>query len=275
MLELDEEGQRTLVAEAERYIRRVCDAFQLPYADVYAEYVEDNSKPNKPPIRYTYVAPENGRIVTYTTNTIRIRLPDTAGEYHAGNIDEFALTLGSGVLQFPPGVQLVLYLVANDMTPRERKTMSALLWDEDHPGLAEAMFGCWNRWDAGTDKKFGTILRGYLCSSIFDKRSTVLELARTSASAEHFWMEISRLAPQWKNFLPDIAVPNETYVYRITRILRMVIRDQDGLDGMDGLEKAMTDITRFTTVHQRIDAFLQNGDHVGEVHRLHISKPGK
>ena len=59
--------------------------------------------------------------MTYTTNTIRIRLPDTAGEYHAGNIDEFALTLGSGVLQFPPSVQLMLYLVANDMTPTRAK----------------------------------------------------------------------------------------------------------------------------------------------------------
>ena len=274
MLDLDEEGQRALTAEAERYIRRVCDAFQLPYSDVHAEYVEDSSRPSKPPILYTYIAPENGRIVTYTTNTIRIRLPDTAGEYHAGNIDEFALTLGSGVLQFPPSVQLMLYLVANDMTPRERKTMSALLWEEAHPELSEAMFGCWNRCDAGTDKKFGTILRGYLCSSIFDKRSTVLELARTSPSAVHFWMEISRLAPQWRNFLPDIDVPNETF-YRCTRVLRMVIRDQDGLDGLDALEKAMSDTTRFTTVHQRIDAFLQNGNHVGEVHIKQPLRPGK
>ena len=106
----------------------------------------------------------------------------------------------------------MLYLVANDMTPRERKTMSALLWEEAHPELSEAMFGCWNRCDAGTDKKFGTILRGYLCSSIFDKRSTVLELARTSPSAVHFWVEISRLAPQWRNFLPDIDVPQRDFL---------------------------------------------------------------
>ena len=44
MLDLDEEGQRALTAEAERYIRRVCDAFQLPYSDVHAEYVEDSSR---------------------------------------------------------------------------------------------------------------------------------------------------------------------------------------------------------------------------------------
>jgi hypothetical protein len=271
MLDLDEDGQRALTAESERYIRRLCDAFQLPYSDVFAEFVEDSSRPKKPPILYTYVAPE-GRVVTFTTNTIRIRLPDTAGEYHAGNIDEFAITLGTGVLQFPPSVQLMLYLVANDMTPRERKTMSALLWEDEHPELSEAMFGCWTRCDAGTDKKFGTVLRGYLCSSIFDKRSTVLELARTSPCAVHFWMEMSRLAPQWRNFLPDMDVPNETYEYRYTRVLRMVIRDQDGLGGLDGLENAMSDATRFTIVHQRIDAFLPNGNHVGEVH---IKQPGK
>ena len=52
----------------------------------------------------------------------------------------------------------------------------------------------------------------------------------------------------------------------------MVIRDQDGLDGLDALEKAMSDTTKFVTVHQRIDEFLPNGNHVGEVH---IKKPGK
>ena len=65
--------------------------------------------------------------------------------------------------------------------------------------------------------------------------------------------------------MPDIDVPNETF-YRCTRVLRMVIRDQDGLDWLDALEKAMSDTTRFTIVHQRIDTFLTNGNHVGEVH---------
>ena len=138
--------------------------------------------------------------------------------------------------------------------------MSALLWEEAHPELSEAMFGCWNAvrcWNG--QKIWYPSYAGTLCSSIFDKRSTVLELARTSPSAVHFWMEISRLAPTMEElFARPLTSPNETF-YRCTRVLRMVIRDQDGLDGLDALEKAMSDTTRFATVHQRIDEFLPNG----------------
>ena len=261
MFDLDEEGQRALIAEAEREFRCMCDAFHLPYSEAYAIYQQDRDKPNTPPVLYTYVAPDNARVVTYTTNTIRIRLADTAGEYHADTMSEFERILGPGVQQFPPSVQLMLFIFANDMTPRERATMSALLWDDPHPELAGAMAECWERFQAGTDRKFGVILRGYLCSSIFDKRSVVLGLVQTSPSAVHFWGEIGRLSPQWTVFLPDI-VANATYVY--TRVLHMMIRDvtQDGLDGLDG--PSGPDGSQFTVIDERIDILL-NGKRMGQV----------
>ena len=249
MLELDEEGQRVLITGAVRTMRRMCDAFQLPYSDVQAEYQEDPRKPSKPPVLYTYTAPDEKRIVTFTTNTIRLRLPDTAAEFHAEHMDEITDTLGPGIVQFPPGVRLMLYLFANDMTANERSVLAGLLWDEPHPDIARAMYECWDRYDADTVQKFGVIMRGYMCSALFDKRSSVLELARSSPSAGQFWGEMRRLVPLWGNYLP--LIPSSTLPsHPHTSQLLMRVTIQAVAHGIDELKQVVQDSvwSRFSTV---------------------------
>ena len=248
MLELDEEAQRAMAVRAEKEMRRMCDAFQLPYSDVQAVYQEDPRNPAKPPILYEYTAPDEKRVVTFTSNTIRLRLPDTAAEYHAEHVPEFARTLGPGVIQFPPSVQLMLFLFANDMTVRERCVLAGLLWDDPHPALASAMRKCWDRYEAGTAQKFGTIMRGYMCSAVFDKRSTVLELARSSPDAGQFWGEMRRLVPLWGNLLPVVPLPSRPHAPQLAMCVTLTI--QAVANGIDELKQIVRDPawSRFSTV---------------------------
>ena len=250
MLDLDEEGQHVLITAAVREMRRMCDAFQLPYSDVQAEYQEDPRNPGKPPVLYKYTAPDEKRVVTFTSNTIRLRLPDLAAEYHAEHVPEFARTLGSGVIQFPPSVQLMLFLFANDMTANERSVLSGLLWNDPHPDIASAMYECWDRYEADTAQKFGTIMRGYMCSAVFDKRSIVLDLARSSPSAGRFWGEMRRLVPLWGNYLP--LVPSHQHTPQLAMCVTLTI--QAVANGIDELKQIVQDSawSRFSTVRAKL-----------------------
>ena len=184
--------------------RSVCDALHLPYSSVHAETNSENQEGRSAgACVYVYVSPDEKTTIQFTSNGIEQRLSIVAAGHHANNTAAFSKRLGSGVCKFPLGVQLMLYLVANDMTKHQLSTLSTLLWGDDSKlkALALQMNQCWDESDQDVKQRFGKICHAYTVSTIFDKKHTVTQLANDSTSAVQFWKKIAEHVNGWGEFL--------------------------------------------------------------------------
>ena len=184
--------------------RSVCDALHLPYSSVHAETNSENQEARSAgACVYVYVSPDEKTTIQFTSSGIEQRLSIVAAGHHANNTAAFSKRLGPGVCKFPLGVQLMLYLVANDMTKVQLSTLSTLLWGDDSKlkALALQMNQCWGESDQDVKQRFGKICHAYTVSTIFDKRHTVTQLANDSTSAVQFWKKIAEHVNGWGEFL--------------------------------------------------------------------------
>ena len=185
--------------------RGVCDALHLPYSSVHAETNSENQKGARSAGAgvYVYVSPDEKTTIQFTSSGIEQRLSVVAAGHHATNTAAFSKRLGPGVCKFPLGIQLMLYLVANDMTKAQMSTLSTLLWGDDSKlkALALQMNQCWDESDQDVKQRFGKICHAYTVSTIFDKKHTVTQLANDSTSAVQFWKKIAEHVNGWGEFL--------------------------------------------------------------------------
>lgn len=196
---MDKQCTKTTVKKA----RSVCDALHLPYSSVHAETNSENQEARSAGA-CVYVSPDEKTTIQFTSSGIEQRLSIVAAGHHANNTAAFSKRLGSGVCKFPLGVQLMLYLVANDMTKDQLSTLSTLLWGGDVSklkALALQMNQCWDESDQDVKQRFGEICHAYTVSTIFDKKRTVTQLANDSTSAVQFWKKITEHVNGWGDFL--------------------------------------------------------------------------